>query len=215
MGRDGEPRPLVAPMIPFVASVLFCGCGLVSCVVAHAKGYRPWFWPLSLGPVGTLAILAKAPLSRAKTPEIREVWEQRTDWTGGILSGISLCSMCAAALVTLFGISIFPSAPGARPISSAVIVDGVSVKYERPAATSVNTLISPFIDGERKGMRYNETWLDDSGKKVGHCFVEIANGEMRINGKDYGPVAKDDTVEIAGDRVTVNGELREAIPVQP
>lgn len=201
-------------IITFAASAVFFGCGLISCVVAQRKGYRPWFWPLSLGPVGTLVIIAKAPLSRATTPEIREVWDRRADWTGGMLSGLSLCFMWAAAVIVLFGINVFPAPPAGRMVLSAASVDGVNVKHERPSASSVNSSISPFADGDRKGTRYTNIWMNGSGVKVGQCIVEIANGQLRIDGKDFGPVAKDDTVEIVGDRVTVNGKPREGTPAQ-
>nr|UXE45622.1 hypothetical protein Hi04_10k_c5016_00031 [uncultured bacterium] len=206
---------MTVPMIAILASTVFFGCGLLSCVIAQRKGYRPWFWPLSLGPVGTLLILAKASLSRATTPEIRETWERRADWTGGVLSGLTLLLMCPAAFIVLFGISVATSAPATRMVLSAASVDGVTVKHERPGSSSVNSSISPFTDGNRKGTRYTNIWLDRSGAKVGQSVVEIANGDLRIDGKDYGTVSKDDTVEIVNDRVTVNGKSREVTLLQP
>lgn len=77
-------------LIFFLCSGLFFGSGLFSACLAWVKGYRPWFWLVSLGPIGALSMLLRPNLNRATTPEEREQWEQRADWTGGILSGITL-----------------------------------------------------------------------------------------------------------------------------
>lgn len=184
----------------------------MSCIVAQRKGYRPWFWPLSLGPVGAMVILLKTPLARATTPEMREAWDQRADWTGGILSAMTFLFMSAAALAMLFGISVSPTVPAGRMTLTAASVDGVTVKLEREGSSSVNSSSSPFADGDRKGTRYTNVWLNRSGGTVGQCIVEIADNELRVDGKDFGSIAKGDTVEIDGQRIVVNGKPREAMP---
>ena len=79
-----------AVFLIFFLSCVFCATGLFAACLAWMKGYRPWFWLVSLGPVGALLMISRRNLSCAATPEEREQWEQRADWTGGILSGITL-----------------------------------------------------------------------------------------------------------------------------
>ena len=74
----------------FLLSGVFFVSGMISVSLAWMKGYRPWFWLVSLGPVGAMLMISRRNLSCAATPEEREQWEQRADWTGGILSGITL-----------------------------------------------------------------------------------------------------------------------------
>src|SRR4051812_8357260 len=76
-----------------LGSALVLGPGLISAVVAHRKGYRPWFWILSLGLVGMVVTLIMPRLGQAVTPEQRERWESRADWAGGSLSAFTFLFM--------------------------------------------------------------------------------------------------------------------------
>lgn len=82
-----------------IASTLFFGFGLIAGMIAWYKGYRPWFWLLSMPPIGFLVIALIPGLGRATTPEERERMESRADWTGGILSGFTLVPMFALPLI--------------------------------------------------------------------------------------------------------------------
>lgn len=77
-------------LIGLLGSCLVFGPGLLAGFVARQKGYRPWPWLLSMGPIGLLLVLLGKGLDQAKTPEEREQWESRSDWTGGILSGFTM-----------------------------------------------------------------------------------------------------------------------------
>ena len=114
-------------LLVFVAlcSGVFFVSGMISVSLAWIKGYRPWFWLVSLGPVGALLMLLKPNLNRATTPEERELWEQRADWTGGILSGITLffsMAMPILGMVTFFTMAIGP-APAVIAVPAQPIVD--------------------------------------------------------------------------------------------
>jgi hypothetical protein len=123
-----DPKPIWI-LVVIVAPSLFFGFGLLAAWMAWRKGYRPWFWLLSLGPIGALSMLLRPNLNRAETPEEREKWEQRADWTGGILSGVSLFFVMALPLV---GMLVFFSLAVA-PVPRAVIaVPAQSVETEVP-----------------------------------------------------------------------------------
>ncbi|MEK6259666.1 MAG: hypothetical protein AABP62_13695 [Planctomycetota bacterium] len=99
------------------SSVLFVS-SMISVSLAWLKGYRPWFWLVSLGPVGALLMLLQPNLNRATTPEQRERWEQRADWTGGILSGFTLFFGMA---LPILGMAVFFVSPMAVPTAPAMI----------------------------------------------------------------------------------------------
>lgn len=197
------------------------GAGLVSAVVARFKGYRPWFWVLSLGPVGLLLILVKPNLGKATTPEMREQWEQRADWTGGVLSCITLFFLIAALPVSGVWFYSFAAAPVkvmAPMISTTAtlapgaaaqsMIDGVSIEVLHPTSHMVSQSTATFDEGNRRGTRSITTWEDDMGAKLGECIVEVASSKLRVNGKEYGPVAPGDFVVVNGDSVQVNGVIR-------
>lgn len=78
---------------PFVYVAVMVAC-LVSFVVspwvASRKGYAPYFWMFAAGPLG-LAIISLLPsIKAAKTPEMLELMQARTNTTGAILSGVTL-----------------------------------------------------------------------------------------------------------------------------
>lgn len=102
------------------ASILVFGPGVISAFVAWSKGYRPWFWLLSLGPVGTLVIVLRPSLGKAETPEEREAWETRADWTGGILSGFTILPMFGFPLILVAGWFSYSSMAVAPPPLPAV-----------------------------------------------------------------------------------------------
>ncbi len=118
----------VGLLILFLSSCLLFGPGLLAALDAWMKGYRPWFWLVSLGPVGALLMLLRPNLNRATTPEEREQWEQRADWTGGILSGITLFFAMAlpilgmVAFVGLRSVAVGP-APAVIAVPAQPIVD--------------------------------------------------------------------------------------------
>jgi hypothetical protein len=97
------------------ASILVFGPGVISAFVAWSKGYRPWFWLLSFGPVGTLLISLKPSLGKAATPEEREAWETRADWTGGILSGFTILPMFGLPLLLVVGMFSYLSMAAPAP----------------------------------------------------------------------------------------------------
>ncbi len=107
-------------LIGLLGSFLVFGPGLVAGVIAWLKGYRPWFWLLSFGPVGMILILFKPNLNKATTPEERERWESRADWTGGVLSGFTAFVMFGIPLIAVvgyFSMTLAPAAP--RPVPTA------------------------------------------------------------------------------------------------
>ena len=112
-----------------ISGVFVFGPGFIAAVVAHRKGYRPWFWILSLGLVGMLVTLFMPGLVRATTPEQREQWESRADWTGGLLSGCTFLGMFVfpvvgvlffARAVTLMGAPPAPPPPTTAPPSITI-----------------------------------------------------------------------------------------------
>lgn len=86
--------------IVFIAFIYF-GPGLISGLVAWKKGYRPWFWLASMGIIGMLVIFAIPMLAKARTPEEREQMEWRADWTGGILSGVTMLPLVIVVFFNL------------------------------------------------------------------------------------------------------------------
>lgn len=122
-------------LILFLSSCLLFGPGLYAALDAWMKGYRPWFWLVSLGPVGLLLMLLRPNLNQATTPEEREQWEQRADWTGGILSGITLFFAMAMPIFGMVAVFSLRSATvGPAPTVIAVPAQPVKVYlYEMPA----------------------------------------------------------------------------------
>lgn len=102
-------------LVMAVSSATVVGLGLIAGVVAHQKGYRPWFWMLSFGLLGLLVTVLMPGLRQARTPEERDRWEMRADWTGGLLSASTF--MVMFVLPVLAGISFFVrfSSPMAGP----------------------------------------------------------------------------------------------------
>jgi hypothetical protein len=111
---------LLPVLILFACLGVFFGSGFLAAFVAHGKGYRPWFWLLALGPVGLLLLLIKPPLRSAATPEERERWERRADWTGGILSVGTFFLLFALPAFALFGFASFRVARVAPPPATGV-----------------------------------------------------------------------------------------------
>jgi hypothetical protein len=125
-------------LILFLSSCLLVGPGLYAALDAWMKGYRPWFWLVSLGPVGLLLMLLRPNLNQAKTPEERERWEQRANWTGGILSGVTLfCAiMPVPAVLVLYSVR-----STAVPRAAAVIV-------APPPVSAPDLEVEPAVDSQ-------------------------------------------------------------------
>ena len=127
-------------VVLFVGSALFFGPGFIAALLAQKKGYRPWFWLISLGPVGTLWMLLKPNLRHATTPEERDQWETHADWTGGILSGFTLFFLMG---LPLFGVLAFyrvVAMPPARfeNVTTALEADPVDSSVTKPPARPVD-----------------------------------------------------------------------------
>lgn len=141
---------LMPVLILFACLGLFFGAGFVAAFVARGKGYRPWFWLLALGPVGLLLLLIKPPLRNAATPEERERWEQRADWTGGILSVGTFFLLFAMPAFVLVGFASFRVArvvpPAAIAIPPATTSPPVQGGSEDPAKLRTGT-DQPADDG--------------------------------------------------------------------
>lgn len=111
-------------LLVFLVIILVSGVvlvtGLITALVANSKGYRPWFWILSMGPIGLIIMMVKQSLNQATTPEERERWESQADWTGGVLSGLTFMTVFglpvlgAAAFLSARGVA-FPAPPIAPP----------------------------------------------------------------------------------------------------
>lgn len=129
-------------VIFFLCSSVLFGLGLFSACLAWVKGYRPWFWLVSLGPVGALLMLLRPNLNRATTPEEREQWEQRADWTGGVLSGITLFFAMAMPIVgVLTFFSLRSVAVGPPP--AAIAVPAQPIKGELDEMPAPEPQITP------------------------------------------------------------------------
>ena len=153
----------------FLCSGLFFGAGLFAAGVAYVKGYRPWFWLIPLGPVGALLMLLRPNLNRATTPEEREQWEQRADWTGGVLSGITLFCMMAmpiAGVMLIFSlrsvaVTRTPAVIAAPPQAVNVVIKSAndsegSTENESPGENS-NSAGEPSTDAGLDRPRIPET----------------------------------------------------------
>lgn len=121
-----------------IGSLIILGPGLLSAVVAHRKGYRPWFWILSSGLVGLLVTVLMPGLGKADTPEQRERWEKRADWTGGLLSGFTFAFMFVLpALGLMFFVGAWKTAPMMRPLGipapPQIVVEDEMMTIETPA----------------------------------------------------------------------------------
>lgn len=125
-------------LILFLCSCLLFGPGLFAALDAWMKGYRPWFWLVSLGPIGLLLMLLRPNLNQATTPEEREQWEQRADWTGGILSGITLFFAMMPVAATM---AIFSLRSVAVPRPAAVIA-------APPPVSTVEVEVMPAVDSK-------------------------------------------------------------------
>jgi hypothetical protein len=119
----------------FLGSGLFFGLSLLAALMAYMKGYRPWFWLFSLGPIGALLMLLRPNLDRATTPEELEQWEHRADWTGGILSGITLFF----GMVPLAGMMLIFSYRSMAVVPAPAIV-------APPPAVKAYTAETPLLD---------------------------------------------------------------------
>lgn len=103
-----------------LGSVLIFGPGLLAGLIAHQKGFRPWHWLVSAGPVGLVIVLFMPSRGDAKTPEQQADWENRYDWIGGLLSGITAILLFGFSLFLIFTLLSVPSVavplPAPRPI---------------------------------------------------------------------------------------------------
>jgi MFS family permease len=120
-------------VIPAVFTGLVLGPGLLAAWIARKKGYRPWYWILAMGPVGLIVILCQPALETADTPEDRERWESRADWTGGVLSVISAFPVFGLAILILFTTvflmrSVGPVPPPPIAAPTAAVLDTITIQ---------------------------------------------------------------------------------------
>lgn len=93
------------------------GLGLVSGWIAWAKHYRPWYWLLSMGPIGTFVIAILPDLLSANTPEERDKLESKVNWTGGILSGMTFLPVVGLPVMgAIVFLSFRAAAPAPMPL---------------------------------------------------------------------------------------------------
>lgn len=122
-----------------VGCVLVLGPGMVAAVVAHRKGYRPWFWVLSFGLIGLVVTVMIPALRKAETPELRERWENRADWTGGILSSVTFMLMF-----------VFPLMGGLLFVGVVAPMGGPPVAIPAPPVVSPPLRVEPeVLDAEK------------------------------------------------------------------
>lgn len=122
-------------ILELLISMVLFGSGLLAALIAWKKGYSPWYWLFSMGPVGLVVIAATPSLDSAKTPELREIWETKARWVGGVMSGLVVIPMVSVAML---GFLLFfslrstavPPARVAVPIVAPVIEE---VEREMPA----------------------------------------------------------------------------------
>lgn len=142
-------------LLPFV---LFVPLGLISGFVAWRKGYPPWYWLFSMGPIGIIWILVTRNLSEATTPEEREGWETRANWTGGILSGLTVLPAFAFPFAA-GGVFFFAAAP--RPARPMMVTPP-------PAVTVDESIHSPGDPSSG-----NEPMRDESNVKDGKDETDV------------------------------------------
>lgn len=134
-------------VVLLAGSVLVFIPGLIAGWVAWSKGYRPWFWLLSMGPIGALVITLIPGLAHAKTPEERERMESRADWTGGILSGFTILPALGLPLIVVLLIGSMTSGPVApppmMPAPSATVIPEKASAKGGPAAQEVENEPTP------------------------------------------------------------------------
>lgn len=145
-------------LIFFLCCGLFCATGLFAAVVAWMKGYRPWFWVASLGPIGALLMMLRPNLNRATTPEEREEWEQRADWTGGILSGITLFVAMGLPVFGMVAIFSLRSAVVVRP-AAVIAVQASSVTVKADEMSVAEPQVAPV---ESADATKPENWRESS-----------------------------------------------------
>jgi hypothetical protein len=145
---------LLEVIVLFGGSILVFGPGFLAAFIAWNKGYRPWFWLLAMGPIGLVWILATPAVVKATTPEQRERWETRTDWTGGILSGFTLLPMFALPLLGVLWFSAVAVrttpvmiAPAPPPPIVAVPMQAPLIEViEQPEPPMKSEINSPNLD---------------------------------------------------------------------
>jgi len=127
-------------IVLFGGPIFIFGPGFLAALIAWNKGYRPWFWFLAMGPIGLLWVLLTPAVSQATTPEERERWETRTDWTGGILSGFTLLPMFALPLmaVVFYALAARPAPMPTMPTQA------------RPVMTSSPLQVNDRLEPETK-----------------------------------------------------------------
>lgn len=86
----------MAPAFPWIGLVFLAVSALsflsflISPLVAWRKGYSPYLWLFSCGPVGLVVIACLPSTSTAQTPEEMELMQVRANTTGAILTGVAL-----------------------------------------------------------------------------------------------------------------------------
>lgn len=158
-------------LLLFLGAVILSGiilvAGLITALVANAKGYRPWFWILAMGPIGLIVMVVRKSLDRATTPEERERWQAQADWTGGILSGLTFVAVFAFPILGMATFIVTRAAviPPPPMVTPPPIAPPVTVTPQvAPEATDELSIDSPAPAGTPEQVQDPATRADESPK---------------------------------------------------
>jgi len=86
----------MGPAFPWIGLVFLAASAisfisfLISPLIAWRKGYSPYLWLFSCGPIGLIVIACLPSISSAQSPEQMELMQARANTTGAILTGVAL-----------------------------------------------------------------------------------------------------------------------------
>jgi hypothetical protein len=93
-----------------------------------------------------------------------------------------------------------------RPVLTLVLCALILGCESRTYTTVVVGGVGIGFDGESNEMKVKS---DTAHVVVGSANYDISvqNNKLKINGREYGTIAKGDIVDLAGDKITINGHL--------